>query len=112
MGEGTDDLINKMKKTAESLGRSVSELASDVQRSIKKMDVEEDAVEVLKETEAALDNLGKIVERKRIEMERSGVKKTVKKDADHLADKAGEVVEGVANGVKDITRDLKKKKKK
>lgn len=88
-----------MPTELDDLSREIKRKLDELVDGIKGLDMDKEAVKLLRETENGLDSLSSTIEKKRKEMEQKGVERTVRKDA-------AKVLDGVNKAIKDIKRDL------
>lgn len=83
-----DELLSSIRKHAES-----------VKEDLKRIDLEKETTSFMKEAEKVLSDLGKSIERKRSEMERRGVKETVKRDLEDVEREIKRTVEKIGKNM-------------
>ncbi len=81
------------------LSREIKRKLDELVDGIKGLDMDKEAVKLLRETEDGLDSLSTTIEKKRKEMEQEGVERTVRKDA-------AKVLDGVNKTINEIRKDL------
>ncbi len=89
MPEKDEDILDSLKRNADRLIED-----------LKKIDIDKEATSIMNETEKVLTHLSVHIERKRMEMEKAGVKDTIKKDL-------GDVEKGVEKIIKDLEKIMK-----
>lgn len=89
MPEKDEDILDSLKRNADRLIED-----------LKKIDIDKEATSIMNETEKVLTHLSGHIERKRMEMEKAGVKDTIKKDL-------GDVEKGVEKIIKDLEKIMK-----
>lgn len=103
-----DDSIDKrLKKAAKELGDSLRVIADSVEESLRDIDWNEESVRFLKDTEKTLDSVGGAVRRKREEMERSGVKETIRKDGKRVGKLTEETALEFADDLERTAKEIK-----
>ncbi len=90
-----------MEDDIEELSRKIKKHIDEMVKEIKGMDVEEETLDILKETEKGLGKLSDIIGRKRKEMEDRGVKRTLKKDAAKIVGEVEKVVSDIKETLED-----------
>ncbi len=86
MPEKDEDILDSLKRNADRLIED-----------LKKIDIDKETTSIMNETEKVLTNLSGHIERKRMQMEKAGVKDTIKKDI-------GDVEKGVEKIIKDLEK--------
>jgi len=99
--EGGCHAAKKIKKNAEKIAQEIGE-------DLSRIDVEKESLELMKGIETAFTSIGEELRRKREEMEKSGVSKTVKKDAKNIKKTSKKVAEEVLESLEKASSDIRK----
>ena len=93
-----------MPTELDEISREIKRKLDDLVDALKGLDMDREAVNLLKETENGLDALSRTIERKRREMDEKGVERTVRKDA-------ARVLDSLAKTLNEVKEDLDPDKK-
>jgi len=107
----TDELKEDVKKTADDLKKGAKKVVKTVEEEWDDIDFQKEALGGLKELEKLLNSMTSLVAEKRKEWEKTGVEKTVKKDAKAARKKIRDTTIDVLDDVEKAAKKLKKKLK-